>query len=79
MDLKTFTEMFSDKSALNLNKLKYKYGEENFIGYMDTLNKTFYYRLTLSDFSGNALVLLPVGINLTTLELLEFEGVYFTL
>ena len=66
MELKTFTEMYSDKNALDFNKLKYKFGEENLAGYLDTLNESFYHKLTLLDFKGKPTVLLPAKINLTT-------------
>ena len=65
MELKTFTEMFSDKNALDFNKLKYKFGEENLKGYLDTLNESFYHKLTLLDFKGKPAVLLPAKINMT--------------
>ena len=65
MELKTFTEMFSDKNALDINKLKYKFGEENLEGYLDTLNDSFYHKLTLLDFKGKPTVLLPAKINMT--------------
>ena len=66
MELKTFTEMFSDKSALDINKLKYKFGEDNLAGYLETLNDSFYNKLTLLDFKGKPIVLLPAKINMTS-------------
>ena len=66
MELKTFTEMFSDKNASDFNKLKYKFGEENLAVYLNTLSKSFYHKLNLLDFKGNPTVLLPAKINLTT-------------
>ena len=66
MELKTFTEMFSDKNALDINKLKYKFGEENLARYLDTLNDSFYNKLTLLDFKGKPIVLLPAKINMTS-------------
>jgi len=66
MELKVFTEMLRDKNSLNFNKLKYKFGEENLAGYLDTLSESFYYKLPLNDFKGNSVVLLPTKINLTT-------------
>lgn len=66
MELKTFTEMFSDKNALDINKLKYKFGEENLAGYLDTLKNSFYHKLTLLDFKGKPTVLLPAKFNMTT-------------
>lgn len=65
MELKTFTEMFSDKNALDFNKLKYKFGEGNLTGYLDTLIESFYHKLTLLDFKGKPTVLLPAKINMT--------------
>ncbi len=65
MELKTFTEMFSDKNALDINKLKYKFGKENLAGYLDTLNDSFYHKLALLDFMGKPTVLLPAKINMT--------------
>ncbi|MDR3542869.1 MAG: Fic family protein [Desulfosporosinus sp.] len=65
MELKTFTEMFCDKNALDINKLKYKFGVENLVGYLDTLNDSFYHKLTLLDFKGKPIVLFPAKINLT--------------
>ncbi|AGA70552.1 hypothetical protein Desdi_3151 [Desulfitobacterium dichloroeliminans LMG P-21439] len=66
MELKIFTEMLRDKNALNFNKLKYKYGEENLTGYLATLSESFYYKIQLCDFKGMPIVLLPAKINLTT-------------
>jgi len=65
MELKTFTEMFSDKNALDFNKLKYKFGETNLAGYLDTINESFYHKLALLDFKGKPIVVLPAKINLT--------------
>jgi len=65
MELKTFTEMFNDKNALDFTKLKYKFGEDNLVGYLDTLNGSFYHKLPLQDFKGNSIVLLPSKINMT--------------
>ncbi len=65
MELKTFTEMFNDKNALDFTKLKYKFGEDNLVGYLDTLNGSFYHKLPLLDFKGNSIVLLPSKINMT--------------
>lgn len=77
MELKIFTEMLNDKDALNFNKLKYKFGKENLAGYLDTLNKSFYYKLPLSDSQGKPLVLLPVKINLTT-QLSQSIGISYS-
>lgn len=66
MELKTFTEMFSDKNALDINKLKYKFGEENLARYLDTLNDSFYNKLTLLDFKSKPIVLLPAKVNMTS-------------
>jgi len=66
MELKTFMEMFSDKNALDNNKLKYKFGKENLEGYLDTLIDSFYHKLTLLDFEGKPTVLLPAKINMPT-------------
>ncbi|AET70553.1 hypothetical protein Desor_5165 [Desulfosporosinus orientis DSM 765] len=66
MELKIFTEMLRDKNSLNFNNLKYKFGEENLAGYLETLGESFYYKLPLNDFKGNSVVLLPAKINLTT-------------
>lgn len=76
MELKTFTEMFSDKNALDFNKLKYKFGEENLAGYLDTLNGSFYHELALRDFKGMSTVLLPAKINMTTQLIKAFAGSY---
>ncbi len=65
MQLKTFTEMFGDKKALDFKKLKYKFGEENLTGYLDALNRSFYHKLSLLDFKGNPIVFLPAKINMT--------------
>lgn len=65
MELKTFTEMFSDKNALDFNRLKYKFGEENLTEYLDTLKDSFYHKLTLLDFKGKPTVLLPAKVNMT--------------
>jgi Fic family protein len=66
VDLKIFTEMLKDKNALYFSKLKYKYGEENLAGYLDTLSESFFFKLPLNDFKGKSIVLLPTKINLTT-------------
>lgn len=66
MELKTFTEMFSDKHALDFKKLKYKFGGENLRGYLETLNESFYQELPLLDFKGKPIVILPSKIILTT-------------
>jgi len=65
MEIKTFTEMFSDKNASDFTKLKYKFGEGNLAEYLDTLNRTFYDKLPLLDFKGKPTVLLPAKINMT--------------
>jgi Fic family protein len=76
MELQTFTEMFSDKSALDFKKLKYKFGEDNLAGYLDTLNASFYQTLPVLDFKGMPLVLLPAKINLTTQLTKAFTSSY---
>ena len=65
MEIKTFTEMFSDKNASDFTKLKYKFGEGNLAEYLDTLNRTFYDKLPLLDFKAKPTVLLPAKINMT--------------
>ena len=60
MELKTFTEMFSDKNTLNFTKLKYKFGEENLAEYLDTLYRSFYHKIPLLDFKGKPSVLLDI-------------------
>ena len=66
MDLKTFTQMFSDKYSLNLTKLKYKYGKENLSDYIGALNETFFTVLPLKDFNQENIVFIPSKVNLTT-------------
>ena len=66
MEVKIFSEMLKDKNALDFSKLKYKFGEENLVRYLDTLNESFYLKLPLSDFKGKPIVFLPPKINLTT-------------
>jgi Fic family protein len=76
MELKTFTEMFGDKNALDINKLKYKFGEENLAGYLDILNDNFYHELTLLDFKGKPILFLPAKISLTAQLIKALAGSY---
>ncbi|SDI01048.1 Fic family protein [Desulfosporosinus hippei] len=76
MELKTFTEMFSDKNALDFKKLKYKFGEENLKGYLDTLNESFYHKLPLLDFKGKPAVLLPSKVNMTVQLVKRLSATY---
>ena len=41
MELKTFTQMFSDKDGLNFIKLRYKYGNESLAEYIEIYVITF--------------------------------------
>ena len=68
--------MFGDKNALDINKLKYKFGEENLAGYLDTLKDSFYHKLTLLDFKGKPTVLLPAKFNMTTQLIRAFATSY---
>lgn len=66
MELTTFTQMFKDKNALNLSKLKYKYGNENLIEYIKTLKDGFFTEISLLDFKQSPIVLIPAKISLQT-------------
>ena len=66
MDLQVFTQMLNDKRVLNFNRLKFKFGNQNFSDYFKTLSESFYHKTILLDFKGNPVVLLPVKINVTT-------------
>ena len=66
LELKVFLEMFSDKSALNYEKLFYKYGKNNFTEYIEALKKSFYTHLSILDFEYKPCVLLLSKINLTS-------------
>lgn len=64
MDINLFTEMLNDKSALNLNKLKYKYKDQNIMEYIEILSKNFFQELSLNDFESKHIVMLPHKINM---------------
>ncbi|MDD2402438.1 MAG: Fic family protein [Clostridia bacterium] len=66
LSLDKFTQMISDKSVFDLEKMLYKYGKEELIGFIETLQKSFYMLLPLKDFDGNNITLLSCKINLTS-------------
>lgn len=76
MDIKTFTEMFGDKNVLDYKKLKYKFGEKNLADYLDTIIESFHQKLSLSDFHGNPIVLIPAKINITTQQVRTLTSSY---
>ena len=66
MELEIFTQMLSDKHALDFKKLIYKYGEANLIGYIETLKASFYQKIELLDFNSNNIVYAPNKTNVTS-------------
>lgn len=66
MKLQDFTQMFSDKSCMNFTKLKYKFGEELLMGYVDGLKTTFWKQIALKDFRGEPIVFIPSKVNLSS-------------
>lgn len=55
MEIKTFAKMIKDRHFCNLEKMKYKYGED-FEDFIKTLSELYYKELPLSDFNGNKVV-----------------------
>ena len=55
MDIKLFTEMLRDKHFYDLNKMKYKYGE-NLGEFLENLSDLYYKDISLPDFYGDMLV-----------------------
>ena len=52
MDAALFAKMLSDKSALDLKKLGYKYPQADMGEFVALLKNGFYHPLPLKDFSG---------------------------
>jgi len=66
MELGIFTQMLSDKHALDFKKLTYKYGEANLKEYIETLKANFYKKIDLLDFNGNNIAFVPNKTNVTS-------------
>ncbi len=58
MDINKFNQIFNDKYAHSLKKLKYKYSDD-FDEYMSVLNDLYYKKLPICDFSGKNIVFIP--------------------
>jgi len=76
MELKTFTQMFSDKDGLNFIKLRYKYGNESLAEYIEILRDNFYQHIDLLDFAGSPVLLLPAKINITSQKVIALMQSY---
>lgn len=66
LELKVFTEMFSDESVLNFKKMCYKYGAKDFEAFIQTLRQSFLTKLSIKDFKGSPVTILLSKINLTS-------------
>jgi len=66
MELEIFTQMLSDKHALDFKKLAYKYGDSNLKEYIETLKANFYQKIDLLDFNSNNIFLVPNKTNITS-------------
>ena len=64
MDVKTFSQMFSDKNSLNFPKLKHKFGEKLLAEYLEALSENFWQKLNLIDFKENQILIQPAKIDL---------------
>lgn len=59
MDAKLFIQMLSDKSFIDIKKLKYKYPAADMYEFIDLLKLSHYNSLPLLDFNGKELVYIP--------------------
>lgn len=58
MEISKFNQIFNDKHAQSLKKLKHKYSDE-FEEYMSVLREMYYEKLPISDFAGKDIVFIP--------------------
>lgn len=65
MDASVFTKMLSDPGRLDLKKMGYKYGQENFQEFLTLLNQYFYQELPLHDFDGKPMVYLDRAVQIS--------------
>ena len=76
MLLSDFTLMFSDKNAMNLEKLKHKFGESRMLDFIDALKTSFYHQVQLKDFKGEPIVFLPSKVNMSAQSLKVLSSTY---
>lgn len=58
MEISKFNQIFNDKHAQSLKKLKHKYSDD-FEEYMSVLREMYYEKLSISDFAGKNIVFIP--------------------
>lgn len=71
MDITLFTQILKDKHFTDYEKMKYKYGND-FISFLESLEKLYYKALPLNDFDENPVVFIEnhATINQNTIKLL---------
>lgn len=72
MDAELFANMLSDKSILDLKKLRYRYPQADMKEFVALLGNGFYKKLPLKDFDGRNLVYLEsiAQVHLTAVKVL---------
>ncbi|MDV0445603.1 hypothetical protein MmiAt1_11890 [Methanimicrococcus sp. At1] len=69
MEPQILTQMLTDKNTFSFQKLKYKYGKDNFAEYFTLVSDYFYRKIPLKDFSGNHFVYTPAQVQIVSQSL----------